>query len=68
MAQPATTESPKVLVGVGELHEARTAVKRAKDAAQEADRKLAALEERLVGLDGQLARYGIALDLGGLAS
>lgn len=53
----------KVTVNLSEIQEARRQVKRIIADAGEANRKLAALEERVVGLSGELASLGIRLEV-----
>lgn len=56
--------SIKVTVDLSEIQAARLEVKRVIALAGEANRKLAALEERVAGLSGELADHGIRLEAG----
>lgn len=54
----------KITVDVSEIQAARRLVKRVIAEAGEANRVLAALEERVAGLGGELAAHGIRLEVG----
>lgn len=53
----------KVTMDLSELQAARRLVKKVIAEAGEANRALAALEERVVGLNGELAEHGIRLEV-----